>query len=189
MAIKVNRARGYVDFCTDLGLRTQWETAQEALLEARKAGGDMLVDAASTDAATAVQALEKKMQGAILRFELEALPRKHWQELGIRHPAREGVAADARMNVDTSIFFDSVVMGVDEDDLKTASSIIGVTKLSTNKVVDFDPKTEWVPLADDMSDGQYNEFVEKLLELNRGTGSNVPFSRLASVVTQGSAKK
>lgn len=189
MAITVNRARGFVDFCTDLALQTQWETANEALVKSRQAGGDMLVDGASAEAAAVVQDLEARMTGSVLRFELEALRRKHWQELGIRHPAREGVPNDARLGIDTSVFFDAVAAGVDDDELKTPPSIIAVTKKDTGEVVDFDPATEWVPLADDMTDGQYNAFVEKILELNRGAVSKVPFSRLASVVTQGSAKK
>jgi hypothetical protein len=179
MAIKVNRAQGFVDFCTDLALRAEWETANEALVLSRQAGGDMLVDAASAEAAALVQDLEKRMQDAILRFKIQAISRKHWQELGIEHGPREGNAADARLNVDTSTFFDVVAQ----------ESIIAVNEKTTGKVVDFDPKAEWVPLADEMTDGQYNEFVEKFLELNRGSGSNVPFSRLASVVTQGSEKK
>lgn len=189
MAITVNRAQGYVDFCPDLALRADWELANETLVKARQAGGDMLVDVASAEAAAKVTDLEQKMQASILRFKLVGLSRKHWQELGILFPAREGNVVDAQYNVDTSKFFDAVAMGYEDDDHKIVGAIMAVNEKNSGDVVDFDPKVEWVPLADEMTDGQYNEFVEKFLELNRGKGSGVPFSRLASVVTRGSEKK
>lgn len=189
MAIKVNRAQGFVDFCTDLALRAEWETANEALVQTRQAGGDMLIDAASAEAAALVQDLEKRMQDSILRFKIQAISRKHWQELGILFPAREGNPSDARLGVDTSVFFDAVAKGHKDEDHDIPASIIAVNEQVSGKPVDFDPAVEWTPLADEMTNGQYNEFVEKFLELNRGGGSNVPFSRLASVVTQGSEKK
>lgn len=178
MAITVNRAQGFVEFCTDLALRSEWETAQAALVEAKKGGTDMLVGPGAEEAAT-VRELEQRMGDSILLFKIEGLPRKRWQELGVEHPARDDNAADATFNVNTSTFFDAVA----------AESILAVNEKTSSNVVDFDPKTDWTPLADEMTDGQYNEFVEKFLELNRGKGSNVPFSRLASVVTQASEKK
>jgi hypothetical protein len=179
MAITVNRVQGFVDFCTDLALRADWENANEELAAARQSGSDMLVDAASGAIAKKVQELEKKMGASMLRFRFEALGRKRWNELGIEHPPREDNANDAPLGVNSDTFYDAVAV----------ESLMGVNKKATNKVVDFDPAAEWVPLADAMTNGQYGEFVEKFLELNRGKGSKVPFSRLASVVTQASAQK
>jgi hypothetical protein len=179
MAITVTRVQGYVDFCPNLGLRLEWETAQDELLESRQKGGDMLVDAASDVIAKKVQKLEQQMQAAMLRFRFEALERKRWNELGTEHPPRDGNVNDAALGVNSDTFYDAVAI----------ESLMAVNKKETKKVVDFDPAEEWVPLANAMTNGQYGEFVEKFLELNRGKGSKVPFSRLASVVTQASAQK
>jgi hypothetical protein len=179
MAITVKRVQGFVDFCTDLALRAEWEAAQEDLTTSRQAGGDMLVDAASAEIALKVQELEKQMNASMLRFRFEALTRKQWDELAIEHQPREDNAADAQLGVNGSTFYDAVA----------AESLLSVNEKDTDKVVDFDPAKEWGPLADEMTNGQYGEFIEKFLELNKGRGSKVPFSRLASVVTQSSAPK
>jgi hypothetical protein len=179
MAITVKRIQGFVDFCTDLALRAEWETAQEQLETSRQKGGDMLVDVASSEIALKVQELEKQMSASMLRFRFEALTRKRWEELGIEHPPREDNESDARLGVNGATYYDAVAV----------ESLLSVNEKDTDKVVDFDPAKEWGPLADEMTNGQYGEFIEKFLELNRGKGSKVPFSRLASVVTQSSAQK
>lgn len=176
MTITVKRAEGYIDFCSDLGLRAEWEQAQDTLKKAQSNPSDMLVDTAVQDAALVVKGLEAQMSASILVFRVTGLPRRKWQELGVEHGPRDGNERDKVLGVNTDTFFDAVAQ----------QSILAVTEETKDgKIVDFDPAVEWIPLADDMTSGQYNEFVEKFLELNRGATS-VPFSRLASVATRSS---
>lgn len=176
MAITVKRAEGFVDFCADLSLRADWESAVEALDKARKTPSGQMIDTAVSDAAALVHQLEAQMDESKHIFRLHGLKRSLWQSLAGEHEPREDNRNDATLGVNTSTFFDAVAL----------ESIVGVTlKTKDGEVVDFDPATEWITLADDMTDGQYNEFVEKFLELNRGV-TGVPFSRAASLVTRSS---
>lgn len=177
MAITVKRNQGFVDFCADLSLRADWETAQEALEKARKNPSGQMIDTAVAEAAAEVQRLESLMEDEIHVFRIEALQRRRWNDLGAEHEPREGSAQDARLGVNTETFFDAVAV--------EPGCVIAVTMKKDGSVVDFDPKTDWVPLADEMTNGQYNNFVEKFLELNRGI-TNVPFSKVASVMTRAS---
>lgn len=174
MSITVKRPEGAVEFCTDLALREQWEKAVERLNEARKDETDRrLADTSVAEAAAEVQRLEAAMKAATLRFRIKAMPRRRWQELGEEHQPREGNQQDAAMGVNVSTFFDAVAL----------ESIFAVNESVSDKVVDFDVKAEWMALADEMTDGQYKEFVNEFLALNRGV-TKAPFSRTASLVTR-----
>lgn len=81
------------------------------------------------------------------------------------------------MGVDVSTFFDAVAI----------ESIFAVNEKATNAVVDFDVAAEWLALADDMTDGQYKDFVNAILALNRAVTA-APFSLTASRVTQPSGE-
>lgn len=175
MAISVKRARGYVDFCTDLSLRAQWEEATEELDAARRGpGADRLVSDVTVKAAR-VRDIEEAMEATVVRFWIEALSGKRWRELGMEHPPRDDNEQDQAYGVNVSTFFDAVAV-------EPGCMFSAVEKVS-GAVVDFDPKTDWMGLADDMTDGQYGEFVQKFLTLNRG-GNARPFSRAASSLTQ-----
>ncbi len=177
MAITIKRAEGVIEFCTDLALRGEWEQAEEALREARANPSERLVDTALTEAAEQVQELEKQMVDSTLVFRIRAVPRKVWQEAVAAHPPRDDNDADAAMGTDVSKFFDAL--------LSMPGTIISVNEKATGKPVDFDPATDWVELADDMTDGQYSEFAQKIFELNRGVVAR-PTSRAASLVMRGS---
>lgn len=177
MAITVKRNQGFVDFCADLSLRAEWETAVQELDNARKNPSGQMVDTAASEASAKVQELEAQMAESIHVFQIAAIQRRRWNDLGLEHEPRDGVAQDARLGVNTETYFDAVAM--------EPGCIIAVTLKTDGSVVDFDPKVDWVPLADEMTNGQYNDFVEKFLELNRN-GTNVPFSKLASIVTRAS---
>lgn len=177
MAISVKRAEGYVDFCEDLSLRAEWEEACDELDQARKrVGTGRMADGALAEA-QAVRAIEEAMQASIVRIKMRALGRKRYQELGAEHPAREENEQDAAYGVNVSTFFDAVAK----------ESIYAAVEKGSGKVRDFDPKSEWEQLADEMTDGQYGEFVQKLLELNRGV-TKPDFSRAASVLIQTSGR-
>lgn len=178
MSITIKRAEGVVEFCTDLALRGEWEQAVDALNEARNTLSERWIDGAEKEAAEAVQALEKQMAESTLSFRICAVPRKVWQETVAAHPPREDNAADEAMGTNVATFFDAL--------LSMPGTIISVNEAS-GKVVDFDPVTDWKPLADEMTDGQYSEFAQKVFELNRGVVAR-PTSRAASLVMRGSGQ-
>lgn len=177
MAITVKRNQGFVEFCADLSLRAEWETATADLAKARQNPSGQMIDTAITDGAARVKDLEAQMEDSIYVFQICGLPRRRWDDIGADHTPREGNGNDARLGVNVGTYFDAVAM--------EPGCIIAVTTKKDGKPFDFDPKTDWMPLADEMTNGQYNEFVEKFIELNRGA-TNVPFSKLASVVTRAS---
>lgn len=176
MTIKVNRPTGTVDFCTDLELRNDWEDAVAALDQARTGEGldQRLGNPEIADVARKVQDLEAQMRAATLKFRVRGLPRKQWQELGEEYQPREGNAQDQSLGVDVSRFFDAVAK----------VSIFAVND-ADGEPVDFDADAEWDALADDMTDGQWKEFADEFLRLNR-TVTGAPFSRTASLLTQSS---
>jgi len=174
MAITVKRPEGVVEFCTDMALRADWEAATSTLEQARKNdtdNGDRRMSDVDpvTELAHEVQQIEATMREASLKFVLQALSRRRWQELGEEHPPRDENRQDAAMGVNVSTFFDAVA----------AESITSVTHLGSGKPVEFDPKTEWIALADEMTDGQYKVFCDEMLRINRAV-TQVPFSSAAS---------
>lgn len=179
MSIVIKRAEGVIEFCTDLQARAEWETANEALLEARTRRGARWASTDVAELAAKVTDLEAQMESSVLLFRLRAVPRKQWQEAVTANPPRDGNESDEAMGVNVSTFFDSL--------LGTVGTIVSVTEKSSGKVVDFDPVTDWKPLADEMTDGQYGEFAQKVFELNRGVTSR-PFSPTASRETSASGK-
>lgn len=179
MAITIKRAEGTIEFCTDLQLRGDWETAQAELIAAQSSRSQRLVDGNLAEAAAKVTDLETQMAESVLLFRLRAVPRKQWQETVAAHPPRDDNDSDQSMGVNISTFFDAL--------LSTPGTIVSVNEKATGKVVDFDPATDWQQLADDMTDGQYGEFATKVFELNRQSVAR-PFSVAASRATVASEK-
>ena len=179
MTIKVNRPTGTVNFCTDLDTRSAWEDAVEVLEQVRKKEESARGLTEIADAANAVRDLEARMRASTLRFRLRGLPRKKWQEIAEEHGPRDGNSQDQSMGVNTSTFFDAV--------LTEKGVIFAVNKADTDEVVDFDAAAEWNTLADDMTDGQWKEFADEIVRLNRAVTAP-PFSRAASLLTQGSGE-
>lgn len=187
MAITVKRAESVIEFCTDLQLRADWESAQEDLLSARSNTSGRLVDGDASDAASRVRDLETQMEDAVLLFRLRAVPRKQWQETVAAHPPRDDNDSDQSMGVNISTFFDAL-LGQSPDPAKgLESTIVAVTYKVSGAVEDFDPAADWQALADAMTDGQYGEFATKVFELNRQSVGR-PFSAAASRVTAASEK-
>lgn len=185
MGITIKRAEGLVEFCTDLALRGEWEQAQAALNESRASLSDRWINGDEREAAQAVQALEQQMAESTIVFRLRAVSRKQWQETVAAHPPREDNAADEAMGTNVSSFFDAL-LGQSPDPAKgRESTIIAVNEKASGDVIVFDPSADWQTLADDMTDGQYSEFAQKVFELNRGVVAR-PTSRAASLVMRGS---
>lgn len=177
MTITIKRPEATLEFCPDLDARADWEAAVSRLDAAKRDGSGRLADTAIADAAREVRAAEDKMNGSILLFRLRAVPRKVWQEKIAANPPREGKDSDQAMGVDQSTFFDDL--------LSSVGTIVSVTEKGSGAVVDFDPATDWMPLADEMTDGQYAEFAQKVFELNRGVVAP-GFSRSASLAMRDS---
>lgn len=175
MHIAVKRARRTVKFCADLSTQAEYDRATATLTEAQRADGQMLNSSAATRAAAAeVRALEERMKVATIDFEIEAQRRDVWQAFEAAHPPREGDATDERFTIDVSSL-DPII----------AQSIVAATD-HAGTAVEFDPATEWNALADEMSDGQWQDFAVAVLQVNRGVKS-APFSQVASRVIRASA--
>lgn len=177
MPIKIKRPEATLAFCPDLDARADWEAATARLEEARRAASDRLADSAIAEAAREVRAAEDVMNNSVLLFRLRAVSRKEWQEKIAANPPREGNDGDQAMGINQTTFFDDL--------LSSVGTIVSVTEKATGDVVDFDPASDWMPLADEMTDGQYQEFVQKVFELNRGVVAS-PFSRSASLAMRDS---
>lgn len=179
MGIVIKRAESVIEFCTDLQARADWETANDALLEARTRRGERWASTDVSELAAKVTELEAQMEQSVLLFRLRAVPRKQWQEAVSANPPRDDNDGDQSMGVNVSTFFDAL--------LETVGTIVSVTEKSSGKIIDFDPVAHWKPLADEMTDGQYGEFAQKVFELNRGVTAR-PFSPTASRETSASEK-
>lgn len=173
MGLTLTRATKVVALCTNLGLKEEHERAVQRLAEVRAAEAQDAreVSTGARDAAEAVQALEREMREHTVSFTVQALPRKAWAEFVAAHPPREGNEVDKSIDLDQSALDEAI-----------APSIIRVTDRA-GELVDFTPETDWVPLADEMSTAQWNEFAMAVLALNNGVTA-APFSPAASLVIQ-----
>lgn len=181
MPIEMKRPTKTVELCTDLSLTTEHERAEEALraAEADDANDPRLAKKkTSVAAAKAVQEIEQRMTDATLVFTLTAMPRKEWTELEGQHEPREDNTVDEGFGVDLSTFPDAVM----------PLSITSVTRKATGEEVPFDAATEWEPLADQMTNGQWEAFAIAVMQLNRSSAAP-DFSRAASRVIRGSASR
>lgn len=173
MPITIKRARRVVPLVTDMSLVAEHDQAKErfAALAANKPLVNMEIpDASITEAAEAVREIEQQMAASRMAFTIEALPKKEFTEFEISHPPRDGNAEDANAGLNLA-----------EADGLIALCIKSVQDNDGNPV-DFDPATEWEPLAAELSDGQWLDFAQAVLEVNRG--SQAPFLRAASLVIQ-----
>lgn len=169
MSLTITRPRRRVNLCTNLELRAAWDRAVDELEQAKKVAATDPREAGSVSvkkAAEAVAALEEQMRSHTVVFVLEAWPRKRWTEFEETHPAREGNETDRALNIDVSTLDEAI-----------AGSIVAVESLS-GEPVEFDPAT-WLALADEMTNGQWEDFALAILNLNRGVKA-APFSAAAS---------
>lgn len=161
MGIKVTRPQATVEFITDAALALEHENAKAALSAVMREdhSADTLAGSPRVrERAEAVTDLEQRIADSVVVFTLQAVSRKVYNELVAEHPAREGNADDKALGVNGETFFDALI----------SASILRVNKKADNSVVDFDPADEWSDLADEMTDGQYAEFVTEVQQLNRG---------------------
>lgn len=168
MSITLKRATRSVDLCTDMSLVADHERAVEALDRAQKDAADR-ENTGVPAAARAVEAIEDAMRAATLEFTLQAVPRKAFQEFVAEHPAHEGDKID-----------EAYGLAISELDVLIAQCIVGVREKDGGPV-DFDPASEWSALADEMTDGQWQEFALAAINIQRGGSTTIPFSKAASL--------
>lgn len=174
--LAVKRPEKVVPLCLDASLQADWEEAEKALTDARKAtAGDRLTgQAEATRLAAEVKRLEDAMLAEVAHFRLRALPRSKWAELLATNPPTDD-ADDKAFGANKAGFFEAVI----------PASIVEVKR--GDEVLEFDPEADWSDLADDMTDRQYSDFADAVFVLNRGEVS-VPFSRAASQVSRRSSE-
>lgn len=165
MGITIKRPEKIVEFCTDIGLQSEWESASEELVRVKKreqADARMTGESkASRELKRRIQELENQMLDSIVVFTLRALPRKRWVELEAEHPPREDHEDDKRYGVNVSTFIDAVMV--------EPGTVASVVNKATGERIEFAPAEDWVPLADEMSNAQWEQFAIPLLLVNRGT--------------------
>ncbi|MGC4151496.1 MAG: hypothetical protein QM628_00260 [Propionicimonas sp.] len=193
MSITIKRARRAVKLVTDMSLVAEHDQAKEefAVVAANKPIVAMEVpDGEVTTAAARIADLERRMAETRLVFTLEALPRKEFAEYQESHPPRDGSADDAAAG-----------LNLDESDDLIAQCIISVKRerdglylyVRDDELAAIDPPAwvedadrftpaEWSTLAESLGDGQWLDFIQATLEVNRG--SQAPFLRAASLVIQ-----
>jgi hypothetical protein len=177
MALTVKRPETRVKFCLDGDLKAAHEAAEaEYQAENNRRLADPRLGSSTRALAQKVLDLEAQMNDASVTFLIRGLKRGEWTELTTEHAPREGNALDS-------------TYGFNIEALMTAAiprSIAGVEN-SKGEALEFDAATEWGPLADDMTNSQYEDFVLAVLRVNAGR-NEVPFSLSAFRMTQDSGQ-
>jgi hypothetical protein len=190
VGIAVERPEKAVQFCTNLNLQADHERAVAALAAAQaNASRDPreVPPQAVRAAAEMVQALEVEMRAHTVIFVLRGWPRKRFAEFEETHRPRQGNEADKAYSLDLSALDDALsAVGEPHAPHKWPRTIVRVTAPDGTEVP-FDPHTEWVPLADEMTNAQYEDFAVAFLIVNRGVKAT-PFSEAASRVIQRSER-
>lgn len=173
MSLTLTRATKVVPLCVNANLRADHDRAVQHLDEVRRvdAADPRENSTAVREAAEAVQAIEREMREHTVSFTLQALPRKKWAEFTAAHPPRPDNETDKLVDVDQSALDGAIVQMITE------------VKAHDGSDVPFTPAEDWVPLADEMSDGQWTQFALVVLALNNSSPA-APFSPAASLAIQ-----
>lgn len=179
MELKIKRATKSVELCLDLGLRSEWEALESELRELRQdptvdqrlAGGPLTV------VAQKLTALEGQMAESTVTFTLTSLPHRVWSQMKTEHPPRKDDDGDKALGFNEETLFDAVI----------PASIVSVTG-PDGSAVEWSEES-WQDLADEMTNGQYEDFKKAAFLLNVGTESaRLPKSMGASLVMARSAE-
>lgn len=181
--LTIKRPEKLVPLCLDASLRAEWEQAEAELVRARRDTNPQMLtgNADAARLAERVRELEDQMRAQTVHFRLRALPRADWARLVDENPKRDGNEIDSHYGFNHETFYDAVITA--KDRAGVPATIVSVRD-AEDQIVDFDVD-EWSDLADEMTDQQYADFANAVMELNRGKVS-VPFSRVASRMTTNS---
>lgn len=159
-----------VPVCRDGDLIAALQESQRLLDEAetaRKAAGASLASGTrSRELAEQIETLRAQMQANMLTVRVRQLqPRKAYRDLKLAHPPREGNDRDRVVGANEDTFFDALVRACVVEPVFSDA--------------------QWERFNSALSDGQWQELVTAAWAVNERS-VDVPFSRAASQVTQGS---
>ncbi len=165
MALVVKRPETIVRFCLDGDLKAAHEAAESEFNAARSRSlADARLNDPAKDLAKRVHDLEEDMKAASVEFLVRGMKRGDWNALVAEHGPREDNSLDKSYGFNVEALMTVAV----------PKSIAGVSN-SAGEPLDFDADKEWGPLAEDMTDSQYEDFVLATLRVNKGR-NEVPFS-------------
>ena len=177
MAITVTRPEEDVLFCPDGSLHAKFQAAEEELTALQRKGlnDDRLNDPKHVKAREVI-ALEERVKAESLTFRVRGMRKQDWRDLVAKHKVNK----DSEIDKVYGFAFHEVTAEA------IPQCIVAVTKDGESVV--FDPATEWVGLAEEMTDAQYEAFQIAAVKVNRGR-QQVPFSQAAYRMTRPSEKK
>ncbi|MFI2563008.1 hypothetical protein [Paenarthrobacter sp. NPDC018779] len=175
MALTVKRPETRVPFCLDGDLKAAHEAAEAAFVAERNKGlGDERLVSPVKALAQRVAEVEAEMKAATVDFLVRGMKRSAWNDLVAEHAPREGNAVDKSYGFNLETLMIQAI----------PACIVGVEN-QAGEALEFEPAKEWDPLADDMTDSQYEDFVMAVLRVNKGR-NEVPFSLSAYRTIQAS---
>lgn len=175
MALTIKRPETRVAFCLDGNLKAEHEAAEAEFNAARNRSlADARLNDPVKELAKKITDIEEAMKASTVEFVIRGMKRGDWNELVAAHAPREDNALDK-------------TYGFNVESLMTVAIPQGVAGVENQagEALDFDVKTEWDALADDMTDSQYEDFVLATLRVNKGR-NDVPFSLSAFRMIQDS---
>jgi hypothetical protein len=176
MKLSIKRPETTVDLCLDGSLHAEWRKAQLELERVQKQNaGDDRLNTPARAIAERIESIQEAMRAEVVTFTVRALPRNEWSGLVESNPPREGNKLDAEIYG----FNLAAVMGA-------AIPACIVKAEQHGEPLEFNPNADWDALADDMTDAQYEDFMQAVLQVNRGR-QDVPFSYAALREIQSSA--
>ncbi|MCS4593559.1 hypothetical protein KTJ89_11260 [Brevibacterium sediminis] len=166
-----------INVVTNLELLGEHQSAVEELnkLNRTQSSADRMNSPYSKEArakAKRVQELETEMDESTVCIKLKALKRAEYAEVIAKHPPREDNDVDNALGFNTDTFGDDAI----------ALSIVGAWKKTTGEKIDF-TGDDWKEESAEFTDGQYSDFTNAVLNLNRSS-TTVPFSPIASGVNR-----
>lgn len=152
-----------VKLCLRGDLLSEHAKLTAEMVSARTTGEDSLAGPAGVDDTIVerMEALRAEMEEDAIDMHLRAMSGRRWDELMKLHPARPGNDYDARLGYDARGFYESAI-----------------------RECTFDPRLDpgdWLALLGDedndglLTDGQWDQLVEAVFELNKQAIS-IPFS-------------
>lgn len=175
MSLTIKRPETRVPVCLDGDLVASHEAAEAAFVAERNKGiGDERLVSPVKALAQKVADIEAEMQASTVDFIMRGLKRGAWNDLVAKYEPRDGNALDK-----------SYGFNVESLMVEAIPACIASVENRDGESLPFDPAKDWEPLADDMTNSQYEDFVVAVLRVNKGR-NEVPFSLSAYRTIQAS---